>query len=157
MTAKISLNLSALALLKKLCSEADKYNVIVEETPSGATLVDAGIQAEGGFLAGAVVTEICLGGYGKADIVPIQYGDIVLPTVFVLTDHPAISTLGSQFAGWQIKGDDFSAIASGPARALALKPKHLYEKLNYHEESDVAVLVLETEKSPPGASLRERP
>jgi methenyltetrahydromethanopterin cyclohydrolase len=149
MTAKISLNLSALALLKKLCNEADKYNVTVEETSSGATLVDAGIQAEGGFLAGAVVTEICLGGYGKADIVPIQYGDMVLPSVFVLTDHPAISTLASQFAGWQIKGDEFSAIASGPARALALKPKHLYEKLNYQEESDVAVLVLETERKPP--------
>src|SRR3990172_7567410 len=149
MTAKISLNHSALALLKALCNEADKYNVIVEETDSGATLVDAGIKAEGGFLAGALVTEICLGGYGKANVVPIQYGDIVLPSVFVLTDHPAISTLASQFAGWQIKGNDFSAIASGPARALALKPKHLYEKLNYHEESDVAVLVLETEKRPP--------
>ena len=117
MTAKISLNLSALALLKTLCNEADKYNVIVEETNSGATLVDAGIKAEGGFLAGAAVTEICLGGYGKANVVPIQYGDIVLPSVFVLTDHPALSTLASQFAGWQIKGDDFSAIASGPARA----------------------------------------
>ena len=149
MTAKISLNHSALALLKALCNEADKYNVIVEETDSGATLVDAGIKAEGGFLAGALVTEICLGGYGKANVVPIQYGDIVLPSVFVLTDHPALSTLASQFAGWQIKGNDFSAIASGPARALALKPKHLYEKLNYREESDVAVLVLETEKRPP--------
>src|SRR3990170_295389 len=149
MTAKISLNRSALALLKELCSKADKYNVIVEETNSGATLVDAGIKAEGGFLAGAVVTEICLGGYGKADVVPIQYEDLVLPSVFVLTDHPALSTLGSQFAGWQLKGEGFSAIASGPARALALKPKHLYEKLNYHEESDVAVLVLETEKRQP--------
>src|SRR3989304_1380491 len=149
MTAKISLNLSALALLKKLCNEADKYNVIVEETDSGATLVDAGIKPEGGFLAGALVTEICLGGYGKANVVPIQYGDVVLPSVFVLTDHPALSTLASQFAGWQSKGNDFSAIAAGPARALALKPKHLYEKLNYREESDVAVLVLETEKRPP--------
>jgi methenyltetrahydromethanopterin cyclohydrolase len=32
---------------------------------------------------------------------------------------------------------------------LARKPKHLYEKLKYREESDVAVLVLETEKKPP--------
>ncbi len=55
MTAKISLNVSALALLKKLCSEADKYNVIVEETPSGATLVDAGIKAEGGFYLGTEI------------------------------------------------------------------------------------------------------
>jgi len=155
MTAKISLNLSALTLLKTLCDEADKYNVVVEQTDSGATLVDAGIKAEGGFLAGAVVTEICLGGYGKASVVPVQYGDIVLPSVFVLTDHPALSTLGSQFAGWQIKGEDFSAIASGPARALALKPKHLYEKLNYYEESDVALLVLETEKKPPEIVIQQ--
>ena len=77
---------------------------------------------------------------------PVQYGDMVLPSVFVQTDHPALSLLGSQFAGWQIKGEDYSAIASGLARALALKPKDLYLKLNYKEESDTAVLVLETKK-----------
>jgi methenyltetrahydromethanopterin cyclohydrolase len=145
---KISLNLSALKLVKQLCDEADKYQVTVEKTESGATLVDAGIRAEGGFLAGEMVTEICLGGYAKATVTPVQYGDLVLPSVFVQTDHPAISLLGSQFAGWQIKGEDFSAIASGPARALALKPKHLYETLMFKEESEVAVLVLETEKEP---------
>jgi methenyltetrahydromethanopterin cyclohydrolase len=80
---------------------------------------------------------------------------MVLPSVFVKTDHPAISTLASQFAGWQIKGEGFSAIASGPARALALKPKQLYEKLNYHEESDTAVLVLETEKRPPEDIIKQ--
>jgi methenyltetrahydromethanopterin cyclohydrolase len=63
--------------------------------------------------------------------------------------------LASQFAGWQIKGDGFSAIASGPARALALKPKHLYEKLKYKEESNTAVLVLETEKEPPETVIKQ--
>ncbi len=154
MTTKINLNMSALALINKLCNEADKYAVTVEQTKSGATLIDAGIEAEGGFLAGEMITEICLGGYGKATVSPIQYGDIVLPSVFVQTDHPALSLLGSQFAGWQIKDEDFSAIASGPARALALKPKDLYEKLNYKEESDTAVLVLETEKKPPEATIQ---
>jgi methenyltetrahydromethanopterin cyclohydrolase len=155
MTAKISLNLSALALLKTLCNEADKYNVIVEESNSGATLVDAGIKAEGGFLAGEMVTEICLGGYGTAKLLPIQYGDAVLPSIFVQTDHPTVSTLASQFAGWQIKVEEFSAIASGPARALALKPKDLFEKIMYKEESDIAVLVLETEKKPPEAVIQQ--
>ena len=146
--SKISLNISALALVKQLCDEAENYGVITEESESGATLVDAGIKAEGGFLAGEIITEICLGGYGKAKIIPIQYEDIVLPSVFVHTDHPALSTLASQFAGWQIKAKEFSAIASGPARALALKPKDLYEKIMYQEEADVAVLVLETDKKP---------
>jgi len=153
--SKISLNIAALGLVQKLCNEAEKYNVIVEKTESGATLIDAGINADGGFFAGEIITEICLGGYGKANVSPIQYGDIVLPSVFVITDHPALSTLASQFAGWQIKGDGFSAIASGPARALALKPKHLYEKLKYKDEANTAVLVLETEEKPPEAVIQQ--
>jgi methenyltetrahydromethanopterin cyclohydrolase len=155
MTTEINLNRSALRLVRRLCDEADKYAVTVEETKLGTTLVDAGIKADGGFLAGEMVTEICLGGYGKANVSPIQYGDMILPSVFVQTDHPALSTLASQFAGWQIKGEGFSAIASGPARALALKPKHLYETLRYREESDSAVLVLETETKPTEAIIQE--
>ena len=154
-TSKINLNISALGLVKKLCSQADRYAVSVEETESGATLIDAGIKAEGGFLAGEIITEICLGGYGTAKLLPIQYGDVVLPSIFVQTDHPTLSTLASQFAGWQIKIDDFSAIASGPARALALKPKDLFEKIMYKEESEVAVLVLETEKKPSEAVIQQ--
>ena len=153
--SKISLNKSALEIVQNLCKEAEKYNVIVEETKSGATSIDAGINADGGFFAGELITEVCLGGYGKAKVTPIQYGDTILPSVFVITDHPALSTLASQFAGWQIKGDGFSAIASGPARALALKPKHLYEKLNYKEEGNTAVLVLETEKKPPETVIQQ--
>jgi methenyltetrahydromethanopterin cyclohydrolase len=152
---KNSLNTAALELVRKLSDEAEKYNVIVEEVESGATLIDAGINVEGGYFAGEIITEICLGGYGKAKITPIQYRDTILPSVFVITDHPALSTLASQFAGWQIKGEGFSAIASGPARALALKPKHLYEKLNYKEEAQNAVLVLETEKKPPESIIEQ--
>jgi methenyltetrahydromethanopterin cyclohydrolase len=149
------LNSSALKLVRKLRDEAEKYAVAFEETESGATLVDAGIKSEGGFLAGEIITEICMGGYGRANVCPIQYGDMILPSVFVQTDHPALATLASQFAGWQIKGEGFSAIASGPARALALKPKDLYEKLMYKEESDVAVLVLETDKRPPETVIQQ--
>ncbi|MGD9131949.1 MAG: methenyltetrahydromethanopterin cyclohydrolase [Candidatus Bathyarchaeota archaeon] len=146
---EMNLNLSALSLVKRLCNEAVKYGVSVEKTLSGATVIDAGINARGGFLAGKMVTEICLGGYGQAKILPAQYGDVVLPSIYVHTDYPAIATLASQFAGWRIKVNKYSAIGSGPARALALKPKELYEKIMYTEKSEVAVLVLETNKMPP--------
>ena len=154
-TPRISLNSSALSLVNRFINEADKYGVTVEKTESGATLIDAGLKAEGGFLAGEMVTEICLAGYGTAKVLPVQYADAVLPSVFVHTDHPTLSTLASQFAGWQIKTDDFSAIASGPARALALKPKDLFEKILYKEESDTAVLVLETESKPSEAVIQQ--
>lgn len=147
--SEINLNRSALYLVNELCDKSLKYGVTVEKTDSGATIVDAGVKSRGGFLAGKMVTEICLGGYGQAKILPTQYKDIVLPSIYVQTDYPAIAALGSQFAGWRIKVDNYSAIGSGPARALALKPKKLYEKLKYKEESDVSVIVLETNKKPP--------
>jgi len=146
---KLSVNRKALKLVEKLCENADEYNVTIKETKVGATLIDAGIMAKGGFQAGKIITEICLGGYGKVEIYPIQYDDLVLPSVFVYTNHPAVSALGSQFADWQIKQDDYFAIGSGPARALAKNNPELYEKISYEDEFDSTVLVLETSAEPP--------
>jgi methenyltetrahydromethanopterin cyclohydrolase len=147
-TPKLSVNQLALTLVKRLCDQADEYGVIVKKMVSGATLIDAGIKAKGGYISGQIITEICLGNLGKADITYRRYGDLEFPSVFVYTDYPAISTLGSQFAGWQVKFGKFVAMGSGPARALSLKPKELYEKIGYKDISDVAVLVLETSKEP---------
>jgi len=145
----LSINKAAKQLVDELCKNADLYGVIVEKTKLGATLIDAGIQAKGGFLAGKFVTEICLGGYGKAKVLWKRYDDLELPSIFVSTDHPATAALGSQFAGWQVKVGSYRAMGSGPARALALKPRELYEKIGYKDKADVAVLVLETIKEPP--------
>jgi len=149
----LSVNRSALGLVKKLCEGAEEYGVNVKETGSGATLIDTGIRAKGGFLAGKIVTEICLGGFGKAEIIWAPYRDLVLPSIFVYTDHPAVATLGSQLAGWAIKAEKYLAMGSGPARALALKPKELYEKIGYRDEAEEAVLVLEASKEPPEEAI----
>ncbi len=148
-TPNLSVNRLAYKLVKKLLDNADEFGVIVKKMSAGVTLVDAGIEAQGGFSAGKVITEICLGGLGTAEINSRPYDDLELPTIFVHTDYPAISSLGSQFAGWQIKADKYTAMGSGPARALSLKPKELYEKIDYKDASDVAVLVLETSTAPP--------
>jgi methenyltetrahydromethanopterin cyclohydrolase len=146
---QLSVNYSAWQLAKKLCDEPEEYGVSVKQTISGATLIDAGIKAKGGFLAGKVITEICLGGLGKAEVFTSRYNNLELYTISVYTDHPAIAALGSQFAGWQIRVGNYFAMGSGPARALALKPRELYERIGYADEADVAVLVLETAKEPP--------
>ena len=90
---------------------------------AGATIIDAGVKVPGGFEAGILLTELCLGGAGKAELGFKTYGDLSFPSVTVTSDHPAIAMLGSQFAGWRIKDGDQIAIGSGPARALALKPR----------------------------------
>ncbi|MDI6904423.1 MAG: methenyltetrahydromethanopterin cyclohydrolase [Candidatus Bathyarchaeia archaeon] len=151
----LSVNRLAWKLLEKLCKNPDFYGVKVEKTSSGTTIVDAGIKAKGGFQAGKIITEICMGGCGKAEITYRKYGELELPSIFVYTDHPVLATLGSQFAGWQIKEGDYFAIGSGPARALALKPKEIYEKIGYRDDFDKAVVVLETDKYP-SAKLLER-
>ena len=145
----LSVNQKAYELVQKLCAESDKYCVSVKKTGSGATLIDAGIQTKGGFNAGRMVTDIYMGGLGKARIFPKSYGSTELSSIFVYTDHPAIATLGSQFAGWQIKRGDFFAIGSGPARALALKPRDIFEKIKYEDKAEVAVMVQKTAKKCP--------
>ncbi|MCS7124456.1 MAG: methenyltetrahydromethanopterin cyclohydrolase [Candidatus Bathyarchaeota archaeon] len=149
MRASLSVNRLAWKLLEKLCENPDYYGVKVEKSKSGAITVDAGINAKGGFQAGKIITEICMGGCGKARITCRQYGELELPTIFVYTDHPAIATLGSQFAGWNIKEGDYFAIGSGPARAIAQKPKEIYERIGYRDECDKAIVVLEADKYPP--------
>ena len=144
-----SVNRLAWKLVEKLREKSELYNVHVEKLSSGTTIIDAGIKAKGGFQAGKIITEICMGGCGKARITCENYGETKLPSIFVYTDNPVIATLGSQFAGWQIKEGDYFAIGSGPARALSLKPKEIYEKIGYKDDYDRAVVVLETDKYPP--------
>ena len=145
----ISVNLEALKLVNEILNNPNRFGVIIKEAESGASIIDAGIEAHGGFLTGKVITEICMGGLGEARLLHRRYRDTDLPTISVFTDIPAIATLGSQFAGWNIRVDGYSAIGSGPARALSLKPKSIYKMIDYRDDADNAVLVLETSKEPP--------
>jgi methenyltetrahydromethanopterin cyclohydrolase len=145
----LSVNRLAWNLLEELLKSPGFYGVKVERTSEGTSIVDAGVRARGGFEAGRLVTEICMGGLGKAQICSREYGDMKLMSIFVYTDHPVIATLGSQYAGWQISEEGCFAIGSGPARALALKPKEVYEEIQYKDESDKAIVILETQKFPP--------
>ncbi len=154
-TTELSVNRAALRLVDKLCANPDEYGIIVEKAKNGATVIDAGIKAKGGFQAGRIITEICLGGLGTVQLYPAHYGDLVLSSVFIHTNQPAISTMGSQFADWQIKQSGFTAIGSGPARSLARKDQKLYEKIGYKDESDATVLVLETDAEPPETVIKD--
>jgi methenyltetrahydromethanopterin cyclohydrolase len=148
MNKALSVNRMAWKLAEALLDNQDFYGVKASKSTSGATLVDAGVNAPGGFQAGRIITEICMGGCGKAHIGFKNYGDLELPSITVCTDQPAIAALGSQFAGWRIKEGNSIAIGSGPARALALKPKEIYEEIGYQDSSDKAVLTLESNNLP---------
>lgn len=153
--SNFSVNKKAWSLAEKLCASPEEYDVIVKETSQGTTLIDAGILAKGSLEAGRLITEICLGGLAEVKISSKKYDDLTLPSIFVSTDYPAIATLGSQLADWQIKAGNYSAIGSGPARALAQKNRQLYEKIEYEDKADMAVLVLETSEEPPNSVIEQ--
>ncbi len=96
-----------------------------------------------------------MGGAGKVTLGFKSYGELTFPSITVCTDHPAIALLGSQFAGWRIKEGEAIAIGSGPARALALKPKEVYEEIGYTDASDKAVLTLESNTLPSDALVEK--
>ncbi len=152
----LSVNRLAWELAEKLLKQQAFHGVHASKTSAGATVIDAGVNVLGGFRAGKMLTELCLGGAGKARIDFKTYGDLTFPSITVSTDHPAVATLGSQFAGWRIKEPDGSiAIGSGPARALALKPKDVYAEIDYKDTSDKAVLTLESNALPSDALIEK--
>jgi len=148
LTMSLSVNKLALPLVQEMIERKDILRVKVERTAEGATIIDAGVESPGGYLAGKYMTEVSMGGLGCAQIVDIHLGDLYLPAISVFTDHPSIALFGAQFAGWRINVGKYFAMGSGPARALSLKPKELYEKIDYRDESDEAVIVLEASAKP---------
>lgn len=148
----LSINTLAHSLARKLIDNPEYYRVGVTKLPSGATVIDTGVEAHGGYDAGLMVTRIAMGGLGKVELQYADFGGLQLPSVVVSTDHPAVALFGAQLAGWKIKPEGYTADGSGPARALANKPKAVFKKIEYKDESDVAVLLMETEELPPDSA-----
>jgi methenyltetrahydromethanopterin cyclohydrolase len=152
----LSVNLMAWQKAQKLLDNPELYSVTVTKSTAGATIIDAGVKASGGFQAGKILTELCLGCAGKAQLGFKTFGDVAFPSITVSSDHPAVAMLGSQFAGWRIKEPDGSiAIGSGPIRALALKPKDVFEEIGYKDVSDKAVITLESNVLPSDALIEK--
>ncbi|GCC11612.1 methenyltetrahydromethanopterin cyclohydrolase [archaeon] len=146
------LNENAFKIVEKMISSSEKLGIIYKKDE--ANIIDAGIKAEGSLEAGRLLAEICMGGLGSVEISLKDYSGILLPEVVVSTDKPALATLASQKASWNLKAGNFFSLGSGPARALARKPKWLYERLDYMESYYRAVIVLETSQYPPREIVR---
>ena len=153
--ATISVNQMAWEIAQKCLDNPEFYAIKISKTTAGATVIDAGVNSPGGFAVGKVLTELCMGGAGTAELDFKTYGDLSLPSITVTSDYPAVAMLGSQFAGWRIKDGEQIAIGSGPVRALALKPKDIYAEIEYKDQSDKAVLTLESNVLPSDALVEK--
>lgn len=148
------LNRRAAQLFQSAALRADELKIATHTRADGGQTLDFGIAAPGGLEAGRVLAEICLSGLGKVNVVPATAD---LPThlaVAVRTDEPVAACLRSQYAGWQIAGEKFFAMGSGPMRAAAGR-EEVIKELGGKEPAQLVVGVLETRKLPPEGVVAE--
>lgn len=141
------LNLSALQVFDSAKRDAEPLSILNSQLPCGAQILDFGVNVRGGLQAGVRLASICLGGLAE---VAISSGDRSVwrgPWVRVSTDYPVRACLFGQYAGWPVSGKDFFAMGSGPMRVLRGREKML-EQLQAHDDSSIAVGVLECDKIP---------
>ena len=142
MISDLCLNRRAARLADALAADAALVGIAVTEV-GGARVLDCGVLAAGGLEAGRRLAEICLAGLATVSFTSVDLGGLWLPAVAVTTDHPVTACLASQYAGWAIDPPGYFAMGSGPARSAARVERELYERIDYAEAGDTAVLVLE--------------
>jgi len=118
-------------------------------TAGGTRIIDCGVKAIGGLEAGRQLAEICLADCGRVSV-DAGSGAVGGLIVSVQTDQPVLACLASQYAGWQITGEKFFAMGSGPMRAAALR-EPLFRDIGVSDRASRVVGVLETSKLPPDA------
>ena len=147
----LGLNERAWRIADAMVANAAELRVTARTLPGGARVIDAGIDTPGGYGAGRALAEICMGGLADVAYPPLLLGGDTWPGVRVWTDHPAVSCMASQYAGWAIQVGKYFAMGSGPLRAHARVEQELFAKLRYAERAERGVLVLETRAAPTDA------
>jgi len=151
----ISVNRRAASIVVQMINESEALDISVKRLGNGATVLDAGIDVPGSLEAGRLFSCACLGGLAQVGFTHKTYhlrdvdGDsgFRLPVVEVSVSSPHIACMASQYAGWAVKTDRYFAMGSGPARAL-FADEEIYRKLQYSDDFDTAVLMLEGRQHP---------
>jgi methenyltetrahydromethanopterin cyclohydrolase len=138
----MTMNERAWRVADELAADADRLRVAVSMT-AGTRILDCGGAVTGSLAAGVLMARVCLSDLADVTIGSTDTG----PSVQVWTDDPVRACLGSQYAGWQVKGEHFFAMGSGPMRALANR-EEVIKALHLKEEAPCAVGSLETRKHP---------
>ncbi|MBC6497370.1 MAG: methenyltetrahydromethanopterin cyclohydrolase [Alphaproteobacteria bacterium GM7ARS4] len=139
----------------ELSQRASALRIKKSQGPLGCHIIDCGVETPGSLEAGILVAKICMGGLGYISITPCpSHTKNWAWQVSAHSSNPVLACLGSQYAGWSLKTDDYSSLASGPGRALAAH-EPLFKELQYQTKHRAAVLVLEVEKPPPKALVEK--
>ncbi len=148
----ISVNREAMKTVQVILDEADSLGVTVDRFKSGATVIDMGLDAKGGWRAARLYTLASLGGLGMVSYEPFDLAGRMLSAVRVMIDHPIEACVASQIAGWRLQtpGTEHAAILAGPGRALNRRSlDHYFEWIDYRDDHHEAVVAIQTSEPIP--------
>lgn len=145
-----TLNERAYELCNAMVADADALGIAIGTLDCGTRIIDCGVKAPGSNEAGRRLAEVCLA--GRANVRLCEYNHELAVTVD--TDDPIAACMASQYAGWQITGEKFFAMGSGPMRAAAAR-EEIFSHVGHKEVADHCVGVLETSKVPPDAVCQD--
>jgi methenyltetrahydromethanopterin cyclohydrolase len=119
-----SINQDSLKIVKeKILPYVEQLNCRKTVMKNGATVIDMGIEAPGGWQAAKLFVDVTIAGLGHVDYGRFLYEGFDLPSIDVYIDHPQIASLSSQFSSWPMAVKDIPGyirpFGSGPARAIA--------------------------------------
>lgn len=144
--AVLSLNERAWKVADAMVANAESLRLEVKKV-GGARVIDCGGAVTGSLAAGLGMAKACLADLGEVSLVPSSIPEIPGPAVQVFTDDPVRACLASQYAGWQIKLENYFAMGSGPMRA-AYGKETIFHAIAGKEEPPCAVGILEGHKHP---------
>ncbi|WP_435359075.1 methenyltetrahydromethanopterin cyclohydrolase [Haloarchaeobius sp. DFWS5] len=149
-----SLNRMAIELVDEAIDFADVLGTGAYELGNEATVLDFGVDFDGGVEAGILLTEIQTGGLATVQSRMGEVAGAPMRYVELSTDHPDLALLCSQKAGWELSVQDFEGLGSGPARAL-VGTEDVFHRVGYHDAFDLTVLTIESDALP-GEAVAEQ-
>ncbi|MFP8954411.1 methenyltetrahydromethanopterin cyclohydrolase [Natrialbaceae archaeon A-arb3/5] len=149
-----SLNRMAIELVDEALEYAEELNIGGYDLANEATVLDFGLEFDGGIEAGLLLTEIQTAGMATVSHDLGELGDAPMPFVELTTDQPALALLCSQKASWELTTDDFEGLGSGPARALVAEETE-FRRVGYTDAFDLTALAVETDESPTEAAAEQ--
>jgi methenyltetrahydromethanopterin cyclohydrolase len=147
----ISINQRATQIVQQMIQDCEALGLGINRLKNEADVIDAGVEVPGSMEAGRLFSCACMGGLAQIQFTQQRYNadgfEFWLPAVAVTVNRPHIACMASQYAGWSVRSGDFSAIGSGPARAL-FAGEEIFQKLDYQDQAKTAVLMLEGRRLP---------
>src|SRR5262245_53545407 len=99
------LNERAQRLVDAMVAMTSDLQIVVHDV-AGARVIDCGVKASrAGLRAGLMLARCCIADLADVTLIPDVSGPVGVPQIQVVTDHPVMACMASQYAGWQIAVD----------------------------------------------------